>query len=124
RPARLRADRLLQLPRGLRRLRLRFVEPRGSCLNSTLLLQTTIAGSLPKPAWLAEPKKLWAPWLLEGELLDEGKRDAMRLALADEQAPGNDVVTHGEQTRRHLLTTFIQSLQGLRFEHDRTVRSR
>jgi len=39
------------------------------------VLQTTIAGSLPKPAWLAEPKKLWAPWLLEGALLDEGKRD-------------------------------------------------
>jgi methionine synthase II (cobalamin-independent) len=26
------------------------------------ILQTTIAGSLPKPAWLAETTKLWAPW--------------------------------------------------------------
>ena len=41
-------------------------------------LQTTIAGSLPKPAWLATPKQLWAPWLLEGDALAEGKRDAVR----------------------------------------------
>ncbi|HEX9277404.1 MAG TPA: methionine synthase [Casimicrobiaceae bacterium] len=89
-----------------------------------MLLQTTIAGSLPKPAWLAEPKKLWAPWLLEGELLDEGKRDAMRLALADQEAAGIDVVTDGEQTRRHFVTTFIENLEGVDFRNKRTVRIR
>jgi 5-methyltetrahydropteroyltriglutamate--homocysteine methyltransferase len=88
------------------------------------LLQTTIAGSLPKPAWLAEPRKLWAPWLLEGELLDEGKRDAMRLVLGDQEAAGIDIVTDGEQTRRHFVTTFIESLDGVDFEHKRTVRIR
>ncbi len=87
-------------------------------------LQTTIAGSLPKPAWLAEPKKLWAPWLLEGDLLEEGKRDAMRLLLADQEAAGIDIVTDGEQTRRHFVTTFIESLKGVDFEHKRTVRIR
>jgi len=89
-----------------------------------LLLQTTIAGSLPKPAWLAEPKKLWAPWLLEGALLEEGKRDAMRLALADQEAAGIDVVTDGEQTRRHFVTTFIENLEGVDFRNKRTVRIR
>ncbi len=89
-----------------------------------MLLQTTIAGSLPKPAWLAEPQKLWAPWLLEGVLLEEGKRDAMRLALADQEAAGIDIVTDGEQTRRHFVTTFIESLKGVDFEHKRTVRIR
>ncbi len=89
-----------------------------------MLLQTTIAGSLPKPAWLAEPKKLWAPWLLEGELLDEGKRDAMRLALADQEAAGIDIVTDGEQTRRHFVTTFIENLEGVDFKNKRTVRIR
>jgi len=89
-----------------------------------LLLQTTIAGSLPKPGWLAEPKKLWAPWLLEGDLLEEGKRDAMRLLLADQEAAGIDIVTDGEQTRRHFVTTFIESLKGVDFEHKRTVRIR
>jgi 5-methyltetrahydropteroyltriglutamate--homocysteine methyltransferase len=88
------------------------------------LLQTTIAGSLPKPAWLAEPKKLWAPWLLEGTLLDEGKRDAMRLVLGDQESAGIDIVTDGEQTRRHFVTTFIESLDGVDFEHKRTVRIR
>ncbi|HUL93528.1 MAG TPA: methionine synthase [Burkholderiales bacterium] len=88
------------------------------------LLQTTIAGSLPKPAWLAEPKKLWAPWLLEGALLEEGKRDAMRLVLADQESAGIDIVTDGEQTRRHFVTTFIESLEGVDFEHKRTVRIR
>jgi len=89
-----------------------------------LLLQTTIAGSLPKPGWLAEPKKLWAPWLLEGDLLEEGKRDAMRLLLADQEDAGIDIVTDGEQTRRHFVTTFIESLKGVDFEHKRTVRIR
>ena len=89
-----------------------------------MLLQTTIAGSLPKPAWLAEPKKLWAPWLLEGALLEEGKRDAMRLALADQEAAGIDVVTDGEQTRRHFVTTFIENLEGVDFKNKRTVRIR
>jgi 5-methyltetrahydropteroyltriglutamate--homocysteine methyltransferase len=88
------------------------------------LLQTTIAGSLPKPAWLAEPKRLWAPWLLEGTLLEEGKRDAMRLALGDQEAAGIDIVTDGEQTRRHFVTTFIESLEGVDFQHKRTVRIR
>jgi 5-methyltetrahydropteroyltriglutamate--homocysteine methyltransferase len=88
------------------------------------VLQTTIAGSLPKPAWLAEPKKLWAPWLLEGALLDEGKRDAMRLVLGDQESAGIDIVTDGEQTRRHFVTTFIESLDGVDFEHKRTVRIR
>ncbi len=89
-----------------------------------MLLQTTIAGSLPKPGWLAEPKKLWAPWLLEGNLLEEGKRDAMRLLLADQEDAGIDIVTDGEQTRRHFVTTFIESLKGVDFEHKRTVRIR
>jgi len=89
-----------------------------------LILQTTIAGSLPKPAWLAEPNKLWSPWRLEGALLDEGRRDAMRLALADQEAAGIDIVTDGEQTRRHFVTTFIENLEGVDFANKRTVRIR
>ncbi|MGB7540548.1 MAG: methionine synthase, partial [Burkholderiales bacterium] len=88
------------------------------------LLQTTLAGSLPKPGWLSPPKQLWAPWLLEGERLEEGKRDAVRLALADQEAAGIDIVTDGEQTRRHFVTTFIETLEGVDFQHKRTVRIR
>jgi 5-methyltetrahydropteroyltriglutamate--homocysteine methyltransferase len=87
-------------------------------------LQTTIAGSLPKPAWLATPKQLWAPWLLEGDVLAEGKRDAVRLALDDQAAAGIDIVTDGEQTRRHFVTTFIEALEGVDFVNKKTVRIR
>ena len=88
------------------------------------LLQTTIAGSLPKPAWLAEPNKLWAPWLLEGECLAEGKRDAVRLALRDQESAGIDIVSDGEQTRRHFVTTMLENLDGVDFTNRRTVKIR
>ena len=88
------------------------------------LLQTTITGSLPKPSWLAEPNKLWAPWLLEGERLAEGKRDAVRLVLRDQDSAGIDIVSDGEQTRRHFVTTMIESLDGVDFANKRTVRIR
>jgi len=87
-------------------------------------LQTTIAGSLPKPAWLSPPAQLWAPWLLRDERLVEGKRDAVRLALLDQEQAGIDIVTDGEQTRRHFVTTFIENLEGVDFEHKRTVHIR
>jgi 5-methyltetrahydropteroyltriglutamate--homocysteine methyltransferase len=88
------------------------------------LLQTTIAGSLPKPAWLAAPKQLWAPWLLEGDVLAEGLRDAVRLVLREQERAGIDIVTDGEQTRRHFVTTFIENLDGVDFEHKKTMRIR
>jgi 5-methyltetrahydropteroyltriglutamate--homocysteine methyltransferase len=88
------------------------------------LLQTTIAGSLPKPAWLAEPNQLWAPWKLEGEALEQGKRDAVRLALFDQEHAGIDIVSDGEQTRRHFVTTFIEGLDGVDFANRKTVRIR
>jgi 5-methyltetrahydropteroyltriglutamate--homocysteine methyltransferase len=88
------------------------------------LLQTTIAGSLPKPAWLAEPLALWAPWKLEGEALAQGKQDAVRLALFDQEHAGIDIVTDGEQTRRHFVTTFIEGLDGVDFANKKTVRIR
>ncbi len=88
------------------------------------LLRTTIAGSLPKPAWLAEPVALWAPWKLEGDALAQGKRDAVRLALFDQEHAGIDIVTDGEQTRRHFVTTFIEGLDGVDFANKKTVRIR
>ena len=90
----------------------------------TKLLQTTIAGSLPKPAWLAEPRALWAPWRLEGEALAEGIADAVRLVVRDQELAGIDIVTDGEQTRRHFVTTFLEALDGVDFEHRKTVRIR
>jgi 5-methyltetrahydropteroyltriglutamate--homocysteine methyltransferase len=88
------------------------------------LLRTTITGSLPKPAWLAEPAQLWAPWKLDGEALAEGKRDAVRLVLFEQEHAGIDIVTDGEQTRRHFVTTFVEGLDGVDFANRKTVRIR
>jgi len=48
----------------------------------------------------------------------------MRLALADQETAGIDIVTDGEQTRRHFVTTFIENLAGVDFKNKRTVRIR
>ena len=81
------------------------------------LLQTTIAGSLPKPAWLAQPNQLWAPWLLDGAALAEAKRDATRLAIRDQELAGIDIITDGEQSRRHFVTGYLEHLKGIDFKH-------
>ncbi|KAG0926624.1 hypothetical protein G6F31_018326 [Rhizopus arrhizus] len=88
------------------------------------LLPTSTAGSLPKPSWLAQPEKLWSPWKLEDQELAEGKQDALRLALQEQQHAGIDIVSDGEQTRQHFVTTFIEHLSGVDFEKRETVRIR
>lgn len=88
------------------------------------LFPTSTAGSLPKPSWLARPETLWAPWSLEGDQLMEGKQDALRLALEDQRHAGIDIVSDGEQTRQHFVTTFIEHLNGVDFEARQTIRIR
>ena len=79
------------------------------------MLKTTLAGSLPKPLWLAEPEKLWAPWLLEGEALAAGKRDATILAVKLQEEAGLDIVGDGEQARQHFVHGFLANLDGIDF---------
>ena len=88
------------------------------------LFPATLAGSLPKPSWLAEPEKLWAPWKLEGQQLLEGKRDAVRLVLDMQEKAGLDVVSDGEQTRRHFVNGYMEKLEGIDFANLKTVRIR
>ena len=90
----------------------------------TTIIQTAISGSLPKPAWLAEPEKLWAPWQLQGQALEEAKADAMRLAVDDQLRAGITTIGDGEQTRQHFVTTFIENLTGVDFVNRKTVRIR
>ena len=84
------------------------------------LLPTSTAGSLPKPTWLAEPEKLWSPWKLEGQELVDGKQDALRVTL-QEQQDYIDIVSDGEQTRQHFVTTFVEHLSGVNFQNRKTV---
>jgi 5-methyltetrahydropteroyltriglutamate--homocysteine methyltransferase len=79
------------------------------------MFETTIAGSLPKPGWLAEPNKLWPQWRLDGTALDDGKRDATLLALKLQEDCGIDVVTDGEQSRQHFVHGFLEFVDGIDF---------
>ncbi|MBI4587303.1 MAG: methionine synthase [Candidatus Rokubacteria bacterium] len=77
------------------------------------MLRTTIAGSLPKPAWLADPRfQLFAPWVVPPDRLREAQDDAVRLALADQEEAGIDIVTDEEQRRRHYIWGFLEGLRG------------
>ncbi|MET0849823.1 MAG: methionine synthase [Candidatus Rokuibacteriota bacterium] len=88
---------------------------------SRIVLKTTIAGSLPKPAWLATPRMLWAPWLVQGPALEEGMRDAVALAVREQEAAGIDIVTDGEQSRRHFVWGFVEGLEGIDFSRLVTI---
>lgn len=88
------------------------------------LLPTSTAGSLPKPSWLAEPETLWSEWKLPAEELPDGKQDALRLSLHEQQLAGVDIVSDGEQTRQHFVTTFIEHLSGVDFTKRETARIR
>ncbi len=85
------------------------------------MLETTLAGSLPKPAWLAEPQKLWPAWRLEGALLAEGKRDAVLACLKRQEDAGIDIVTEGEQSRHHFVHGFLVGIAGVDFATKRTI---
>src|ERR1700704_4092399 len=79
------------------------------------MLETTIAGSLPKPSWLAEPRKLWPAWRLDADALAEGKRDATLLALKIQEDAGIDIVSDGEQSRQHFVHGFLEGIDGIDF---------
>ena len=88
------------------------------------LLPTSIVGSLPKPSWLAQPETLWSPWNLQGDALAEGRHDALRISTHEQTNRGIDIISDGEQTRQHFVTTFIEHLSGVDFEKRKTVRIR
>ena len=81
------------------------------------MLETSIAGSLPKPAWLAEPNKLWPEWRQSGAELDAAKCDATLLAIKEQEDAGIDIVTDGEQARQHFVHGFLERIEGIDFAH-------
>ena len=86
-----------------------------SASTTNVLFPTAIAGSLPKPAWLAAPNQLWAPWRLEGGELDQAKDDATLLALKLQEDAGIDIVGDGEQARQHFVHGFLEAVEGIDF---------
>src|SRR3954464_5777222 len=85
--------------------------------EALMLFPTTIAGSLPKPEWLAEPNTLWAPWKSKGDELARAKRDATLLAIKLQEAAGGDIVTEGEKARQHFVHGFLKKIDGIDFAH-------
>jgi 5-methyltetrahydropteroyltriglutamate--homocysteine methyltransferase len=81
------------------------------------MFETTIAGSLPKPFWLAETQKLWPQWKAQGAELAAAKRDATVLVLKEQEDAGLDIVTDGEQSRQHFVHGFLEAVAGIDFEH-------
>ena len=81
------------------------------------LFSTTVAGSLPKPAWLSETKKLWPQWKTEGADLAQAKADATLLWIKAQEDAGLDVIGDGEQSRQHFVHGFLEQVEGIDFEH-------
>ena len=82
-----------------------------------MVFPATIVGSLPKPAWLAEPNKLWPQWRLSGDELAAGKLDATQLAVKLQEDAGIDIVCDGEQSRQHFVHGFLEFVDGIDFAH-------
>jgi 5-methyltetrahydropteroyltriglutamate--homocysteine methyltransferase len=81
------------------------------------MFETTVAGSLPKPSWLAETNKLWPQWRLQGAELETAKADATLLALKEQEDAGIDIVSDGEQSRQHFVHGFLEFVDGIDFAH-------
>ncbi len=81
------------------------------------MFKTAIAGSLPKPSWLAETNKLWPQWKLDDDALVEGKKDATLLWVKVQEDAGIDTVGDGEQARQHFVHGFLEAIDGIDFEH-------
>jgi len=82
-----------------------------------MMFPATVAGSLPKPSWLAEPNKLWPQWRLAGADLAQGKLDATLLAMKLQEDAGIDIVCDGEMSRQHFVHGFLEFVDGIDFAH-------
>ena len=81
------------------------------------MFPTAIAGSLPKPAWLAETNKLWPQWKSDGSDLAQAKLDATLLWIKAQEDAGLDTIGDGEQARQHFVHGFLAEIEGIDFEH-------
>ncbi len=82
-----------------------------------MIFPSTVAGSLPKPSWLAEPNKLWPQWRLQGDELAAAKLDATLLAIKWQEDAGIDIVCDGEMSRQHFVHGFLEFVDGIDFTH-------
>ena len=81
------------------------------------MFPTAIAGSLPKPAWLAETEKLWPQWKAGGAELAQAKLDATLLWIKAQEDAGLSIIGDGEMSRQHFVHGFLEKVSGIDFEH-------
>ena len=81
------------------------------------MFRTAIAGSLPKPDWLAETHKLWPQWKAQGDALTQAKVDATLLWVKLQEDAGLEVIGDGEQARQHFVHGFLEQVEGIDFEN-------
>ena len=81
------------------------------------MFDTAIAGSLPKPAWLAQTETLWPQWRAEGAALQQAKLDATLLWIKAQEDAGLSVIGDGEMSRQHFVHGFLERVEGIDFEH-------
>lgn len=79
-------------------------------------VKATIVGSLPRPGWLLGAGEMYPPWKLPADVLEEGRQDAVRVWIAAQEKAGLDVVTDGEQYRRHYIWGWFEGLGGIDME--------
>jgi 5-methyltetrahydropteroyltriglutamate--homocysteine methyltransferase len=90
-------------------------------------LVTTVVGSYPQPDWLIDRERLGERlpprvrakelWRVPEPYLDEAQDDATRLAVADMERAGIDVITDGEMRRESYSNRFATALDGLDLDH-------
>jgi 5-methyltetrahydropteroyltriglutamate--homocysteine methyltransferase len=87
------------------------------------VLTSTVVGSYPQPRWLVDHDRLASNgvprvrlrevWRVAAPYLEQAQDDAVRLAVADMELAGIDIVTDGEQRRESYFNEFATALDGL-----------
>jgi 5-methyltetrahydropteroyltriglutamate--homocysteine methyltransferase len=88
-----------------------------------MTLLTTVVGSYPQPDWLIDRQRLGDRlpprvrarelWRVADEHLEEAQDDATRIAVADMERAGVDVITDGEMRRESYSNRFATALEGI-----------
>lgn len=90
------------------------------------MITTTVVGSYPQPGWLVDRERFKGNvvprirmpqvWRVQAPWLEEAQDDAVRVAVADMERAGVDVVSDGEQRRESYFNRFANALGGIDLE--------
>src|ERR671931_2836686 len=97
-------------------------------------IPTSLVGSYAQPLWLIDRDRLrerFPPrvrarelWRVDPTYLEEAHDDATRLAIADQERAGLDIVTDGEMRRESYSNRFATALEGVDIDNPGTALDR